>query len=89
MFKNINIDRLKCDPEAVNILTAACETVALTIEANKSDKPFFLAIGENHDCPAHYIHHMLIIEGLQKAGINFKVSRKNRDSIFLYAYLKS
>ena len=89
MLKDVNIDKLKLDSEAINILTAACETVALAIEASKKNKPFFLSIGEQHNMPAHYIHHMLTIEGLERAGIDFKVSCEYKENAIKYSYLKS
>jgi len=88
MFRNIDVEALKIDAEAINILTASCETVALAIEANKQGKPFFLSIGENHKDPGHYIHHLLVIKGLKNADINFKVSCENRETGIIHTYFR-
>ncbi len=87
MFEKIDIDTLACDPEAVNILTTACETVSLAIAGHKhqqkTGQPFYLAIGENHASPAHMLHHILALESMRKEDIPFTLSEERGEAFAL------
>jgi len=77
LFNDIDINKLKIDAEAVNILTAACETISIILDAkNKSDKPVYAALGEIHNMPAHMLHHMLVIKGVSDRGASLSIGRE-------------
>lgn len=47
----------------------------------RADEPLVVVIGEQHDYPAHYLHHMLVLKTLQQSGEKTVCGLENRDSI--------
>ncbi len=74
IFKGIHIESLKHDHEAVNILTAAYKTIALTVYANKCNKPFFMPIGKNHSQQENALHHIVTLNRFPKTSVPFDIS---------------
>ncbi len=81
LFNEIDFSKLVLDKGAINILTSACGLIKIILDRKeKSYKPLYVAMGENHSVSAHILSHMLVIKGLLAEDIKVSLGLEERKS---------